>query len=84
MRLLPTHAATFSCGIPAITESGKIAPDGTVTTFAGGSSGNNYQGTGTNVTLHTASIILQLIAMTRFGRQQAFPQHHSGKLPVAR
>jgi hypothetical protein len=28
----------------------KIAPDGTVTTFAGGSSGNNYQGTGTNVT----------------------------------
>jgi hypothetical protein len=28
----------------------KIAPDGTVTTFAGGSSGNNYQATGTNVT----------------------------------
>jgi hypothetical protein len=28
----------------------KISPDGTVTTFAGGSSGNNYQATGTNVT----------------------------------
>lgn len=28
----------------------EISPNGTVTTFAGGGSGNNYQGTGTNVT----------------------------------